>query len=111
MEACMSWRATACLMLLCNAAFAQSVKPAPIKPAPPHAKRRIGSKLGQELALTATTLTASPNPSLLGSPVDLTATVASFGQVAPTGTVTFYDGALGLGSVTLINGTRTFCRR
>jgi Ca2+-binding RTX toxin-like protein len=42
---------------------------------------------------TTTALTSSPNPSGLGKPVTLTATVTkSSGSAAPTGTVSFYSG-------------------
>jgi hypothetical protein len=52
---------------------------------------------------TTTTLTSSPNPSSSGSPVSLTAVVAAGAPtlVAPTGTVTFMDGAASLGSAAL----------
>jgi hypothetical protein len=58
-------------------------------------------------ASTATTLVASPNPSVLGQPVSLTATVAvvSPGTGTATGSVTFKDGTTTLGTVTLTNGT------
>jgi hypothetical protein len=54
---------------------------------------------------TTTTLTASANPSPLGQPVTLTATVAA-DIGTPTGTVNFYDGAtlLGTGTLSLVNG-------
>jgi hypothetical protein len=62
-------------------------------------------------ASTLTTLTASPNPSLLAKAVTLTAKVTAVapGAGLPTGTVTFKDGATTLGSGTLANvgGTAT----
>ncbi len=51
---------------------------------------------------TTTSLTASPNPSVLGHPVALTATVSS-----GTGKVTFYDGAAVLGVAMLAGGHAT----
>ncbi|MGD0858639.1 MAG: Ig-like domain repeat protein [Terracidiphilus sp.] len=51
-------------------------------------------------------LTASPNPAFISNPVTLTATIPSFG-VAPTGTVTFYDGTTQLGSATVSAGSAT----
>jgi hypothetical protein len=50
---------------------------------------------------TTVTLAASPNPTTFGQPVLLTATVAP----APSGKVTFYDGAAMLGSSPLASGT------
>ena len=55
-------------------------------------------------ASSTTTLVAAPNPSLVGASVNLTATV---GGVAPTGSVTFKDGATTLGTVALSGGTAT----
>jgi hypothetical protein len=52
---------------------------------------------------TTTTLSSSPNPSTYGQPVTLTATVTSAGP-APTGTVTFRNGSVILGSRTLNAG-------
>ena len=52
------------------------------------------------LATTTNTLTASANPSPLGGPVTLTATLASNGGT-PTGTVQFMDGSTSLGAGTL----------
>jgi plastocyanin len=49
---------------------------------------------------TYTTLTSSANPSILGQPVALEATVTS-GAGTPTGTVAFKDGSTALGSMTL----------
>jgi hypothetical protein len=53
---------------------------------------------------TTTTLTTSPSPSQAGQQVTLTATVTS-AAAEPTGTVTFTDGALTLGTAAL--GTTT----
>ena len=52
---------------------------------------------------TTTTLTSSPNPSVVGRPVVLTATVSSNTSASPvpTGTVTFTNGAVTLGTATL----------
>jgi hypothetical protein len=50
---------------------------------------------------TATTLTSSPNPANFGASVTFTATVTTSGAIAPTGTVTFNDGATALGTGTL----------
>ena len=54
---------------------------------------------------TATaTLTASPNPSAFGATVTLTASLSP-ASPAPTGTVTFKDGATSIGTCTLSSGT------
>jgi len=64
---------------------------------------------GSATATTATTLTASPNPTTIGQSVLLTATVAeTSGTGVPTGTVTFYDGTTSLGTGTLSSGTATY---
>jgi plastocyanin len=55
---------------------------------------------------TTTTLTSSPNPSLFGQLVTLTATVSAVSGL-PTGTVTFSEGALILGTGTLSGGIAT----
>ena len=59
---------------------------------------------------TATSLTASPNPSAFGQSVSLVAAVTpSSGTAMPTGTVTFTDGATTIGSAALNpNGVATF---
>ena len=62
------------------------------------------------IARSTTTLTAVPNPSALGTPVTLTATVAPVAPATatPVGTVTFYDGTTPLGTGTLdAHGTAT----
>src|SRR3989454_1038359 len=55
-------------------------------------------------AATSTSLTSTPNPSIVGQTVTLSSTVTS-GAGVPTGTVTFRDGATTLGTVTLVNGS------
>ncbi len=56
---------------------------------------------------TSTTLNSTPNPSVFGQTVTLTATVAPVvaDPLRPTGTVTFRDGTTTLGSVPLVNGS------
>ncbi|WP_405583027.1 Ig-like domain repeat protein [Streptomyces sp. NBC_01190] len=60
-------------------------------------------------ANTTTALTSAPNPSTVGQPVVLTAAVAPVapGSGAPTGTVSFFDGATLLGTGTLTGGVAT----
>ncbi len=53
---------------------------------------------------TTTALIASPNPSVYTESVTLTATVSGG---APSGTVTFFDGATGLATVALVGNTAT----
>src|SRR5882672_9968863 len=54
---------------------------------------------------TTTTLSSSPNPSVLGQPVTLQATVAASGGFPVNGGfVTFYDGVTILGTSTVFNG-------
>src|SRR5207247_4343908 len=59
---------------------------------------------------TTTSLTAPPNPSVVGQAVTLTAVVSPVapGTGVPTGTVTFRDGATVLATVTLVNGSASF---
>jgi len=52
-------------------------------------------------AATTTTVTSSSNPAYQGAPVTFTATVATVGGHAPTGTVNFNDGATTIGNGTL----------
>jgi hypothetical protein len=52
---------------------------------------------------TATSLGTSANPSAFGNSLTLTATVTSTGGT-PTGNVTFYDGAISLGTTALASG-------
>src|SRR2546427_1643446 len=59
---------------------------------------------------TTTSLTAPPNPSVIGQAVTLTAVVSPVapGTGVPTGTVTFRDGATVLATATLVNGSASF---
>ncbi|MGB8099690.1 MAG: protease pro-enzyme activation domain-containing protein [Terracidiphilus sp.] len=57
---------------------------------------------------TSAMLTASPNPSVPGQSVTLTATIASMLTGTPVGTVSFFNGATLLGTGTLTNGVATF---
>ena len=57
------------------------------------------------LAATTTTLTSASNPAAFGQPLYLTATVL---PAAATGTVTFKDGGVTLGTATLSTGTAYF---
>jgi hypothetical protein len=54
-------------------------------------------------AATTTAVVSSQNPSNFGDAVTFTATVTTVGKNAPTGTVTFYNGATSLGTGTLVN--------
>ena len=56
---------------------------------------------------TTTSLSSTPNPSVIGQTVTLTATVSPVPPAVgtPTGTVTFNDGTTSLGTATLVNGT------
>jgi hypothetical protein len=60
-------------------------------------------------ASTTTTLNSTPNPSVSGQAVTLTAAVAvvSPGTGTPAGSITFKDGGTTLGTVTLSNGVAT----
>jgi hypothetical protein len=58
--------------------------------------------------ITTTVLSSSANPSVFGHSVTLTATVSSAADSAPTGTVTFSDGATSIGSGMLTSGQVTF---
>jgi hypothetical protein len=60
-------------------------------------------------ASVTATVTSTPNPSVFGQSVTLTATVkvVAPGTGTPTGTVTFYDGSTSLGTGTLSSGTAT----
>jgi len=53
---------------------------------------------------------ASPNPSVFGQPIVVTATVSATapGSGTPTGTVTFLDGLTSLGTANLVNGQASF---
>ncbi len=57
------------------------------------------------LTASGTTLSSSPNPSSLNQPVTFTARVTG---AAPTGTVSFFDGATQIGTAPLTGGTATF---
>ena len=57
-------------------------------------------------ATPTVTLTSTPNPSTVGSPVSLTATVTNGFQ--PSGTVTYKDGATTLGIGTVTSGVATY---
>jgi subtilase family serine protease len=59
-------------------------------------------------ASTTTTLTSSSNPAPASSSVTFTATVTTSGSTAPTGKVTFNDGATALGTGTIASGKATF---
>ncbi|HST78919.1 MAG TPA: Ig-like domain-containing protein, partial [Verrucomicrobiae bacterium] len=56
---------------------------------------------------TTTSVTSSANPSLTGQSVTFTATVSSTSPGAPSGTVSFLDGANSIGSGTLSAGKAT----
>ncbi len=69
------------------------------------------SELTQAVAqVTTTTVTSSTNPAVFGQPLTFTATVAASGSSTgtPTGTVTFLDGGVSIGTGTLAGGTATF---
>lgn len=61
-------------------------------------------------ANSTTQLTVQPNPSMQGQQVTFTARVQGVapGSGTPTGTVTFRDGSIVLGTGQLVNGTATF---
>jgi autotransporter-associated beta strand protein len=61
-------------------------------------------------ATTSTVVTSSLNPSSLGQSVTFTATVTPVSPAtgAPTGTVSFLDGPITIGTATLSNGKATF---
>jgi YD repeat-containing protein len=63
------------------------------------------SMLVNTLATSTTTLAAGPNPAAVNQPVTMTATVAGS---APTGSVSFKDGATILGTGTVVGGKATF---
>src|SRR5205823_11993310 len=66
---------------------------------------RRSSDLTVNQVVTTTSVSSSPNPSLLSQQVILTATVSAS---AATGTVTFKDGAATQGTGTLSSGVATF---
>lgn len=53
------------------------------------------------------TVGATPNPAFVSNPVTFTVTIPS-PTVAPTGTLTFFDGETQLGSSAVVNGSATF---
>jgi hypothetical protein len=57
--------------------------------------------------ITSTTISSSLNPSQVGQAVSFSATVTGSGST-PTGTVTFKDGGIGIGTATLAAGIATF---
>jgi hypothetical protein len=57
---------------------------------------------------TTTTVSSSSNPSSVGQQVTFTATITSTSQVPDGETVTFYQGAVVLGTSTTTNGTASF---
>ncbi|MCA1656125.1 MAG: Ig-like domain-containing protein [Actinobacteria bacterium] len=57
------------------------------------------------LVASTTTLAASPNPTLTGTPVTFTATVTSNGNPVTSGTVTFREGATVLAANVPVNGS------
>jgi streptogramin lyase len=59
---------------------------------------------GLPLATPAVSLVSSANPSLVGNPVTLVASVVGDTNYVPAGTVNFYDGATLIGSGTLTSG-------
>ena len=63
-----------------------------------------------QLDVSSVTVNASPNPSVFGQPVVVSATVSatSPGSGTPTGTVTFLDGLTSLGNANLVNGQASF---
>jgi hypothetical protein len=65
-------------------------------------------QLASAARLTTTAITASPNPSLYGLNVTLTATVSpAAGTATIPGSVTFYNGTTDLGAAVLKNGVAT----
>ena len=54
---------------------------------------------------TTTTVTASPSPALVGSPVAIDATVSAGGHAVSSGSVTFEDGATPLGPAVAVDAT------
>jgi hypothetical protein len=66
----------------------------------------VGVMMHIGTTLTTTTLTSSPNPSLVGQPVTFTATVSSTDGTPPNGeTITFNNGSAVLGTSSLSGGT------
>jgi hypothetical protein len=68
----------------------------------------VSVTVGPPLTSTATALTVTPNPLVLGNTVQLQAVVTANSQgPAPTGTVTFATGSMTLGSAVLTTTTAT----
>jgi streptogramin lyase len=68
---------------------------------------QVEKKIGRIQAIAAmstTTLAAGPNPAVVGQPVTSTTHVACTAGTAPTGSVTFFEGATPIGTVP-VNGT------
>ena len=61
----------------------------------------IAGTVSAQLVGTTTSITASPNPANLGQAVTFTAVVTPQGGGTPTGTITFLDGNLQLGQISL----------
>jgi hypothetical protein len=57
---------------------------------------------------TSTTASTSANPAIAGQSITFTASVTGVGSASPTGTVTFNDGSMSLGTVSLANGRASF---
>ncbi|MDB5058896.1 MAG: hypothetical protein JWO59_2368, partial [Chloroflexi bacterium] len=64
----------------------------------------VGATSARVAVSTTTALSSSPNPSVFGQPVTLTASVTG---TTPTGTVAFFDGATPLGTGALSGGVAT----
>jgi Big-like domain-containing protein/VCBS repeat protein len=60
--------------------------------------------------VTTTDLASVPNPSVVGQPVTLTATITSSGPTTPTGKVTFKNAGKSIGSATLIGNVATLTK-
>jgi hypothetical protein len=61
-----------------------------------------------DAASTTTNAASSLNPAVVGQSITFTAAVTSSGNLAPTGTVTFFDGTTQLGSGTIASGKAAF---
>ena len=76
------------------------------------ANGRVGVLINASISGTTTTLASSPNPSSFGQSVTFTATVVperGFYKGTPTGSATFYDAAVSMGSANLNgSGVATF---
>jgi len=70
----------------------------------------VGVLLNNTFWTTTTALTSTPNPSVQGQRVTLTATVTTQGSIAPTGKVLFKNGISTIGSATLIGGVATLAK-